>query len=79
MLYDEYVKNNGNFTSIDEIGVCPSKKVVQYDLQGNYINEFKSTKDALLFLGSEFSAEGIRSCCRGVRKSHKSFIFKYGS
>lgn len=59
-----------------ELGKCPSKKIIQYDLLGNKLKEFSSTKEAVLY-NNIFSEEGIRSCCRGRNSSHRNFIFKY--
>ena len=52
-----------------------NKKVVQYDLNGNFIAEFNSMQEASLRTGID--ANAISHCCRGVRKSVKNFIWKY--
>lgn len=56
---------------------CPStsKKVAQYDLQMNLINEFPSAHEAHRQLG--FSASQISTVCRGERQTLHGFIFKY--
>ena len=55
-------KNNGN-------------KIVQYDLQGNYIR----TWDNIDIVSKTFnvSRESIAGCCRGKSKSAHGFIWKY--
>ena len=52
-----------------------SKPVLQYDLNGNFIKEWPSSKEA----GNELkiSAGNIRSVCAGQRKTCANFIWKY--
>ena len=54
-----------------------SRGVVQYDLQGNFVKEWESAKQAGEFLGVTNS--GIISCCKGKGRSltFKSFIWRY--
>ena len=53
-----------------------TKIVEQYDLQGNLLNTFPSTKEAARVLGLDASA--ISKVCRGVKyKTHGGFVFKY--
>ena len=49
--------------------------IIQYDLQGNKMNEFKSCKDASrqLMVGTT----GINKCCNGNQKTAGGFIFKF--
>lgn len=51
-----------------------SKVVYQYSLEGKLINIYPSTQE-LRRLG--FNQGNIASCCRGERKSHKGYIWKY--
>jgi len=51
-----------------------SKVVYQYSLEGELINIYPSTQE-LRRLG--FNQGNIASCCRGERKSHKGYIWKY--
>lgn len=51
------------------------KKVYQYDLNGVFINEFKSVRDAARKLGICHSS--ITRCCNGIFKHTNGFIFKY--
>lgn len=79
ILYDEYISIKDTLQAIKKpLGTVPTKTVHQYDLQNNFIREYNSAKDAVINSEGFFSEEGIRSCCRGKTKSHKSFIFKYG-
>lgn len=53
------------------------KKVLQYDLDGNFIKEYASTGEAAL---AASAAQGnICACCNGKKgyKTVKGFIFKY--
>ncbi len=52
-----------------------SKIVYQYDLNGNFIKEYKSVRDASRNLGINHS--NISRCCRGEYKHTYGFIFRY--
>lgn len=52
-----------------------AKRVAQYDLQGNFINEFASVRAAATALGLDSST--ISKVCRGVNKTHGGFRFVY--
>lgn len=52
-----------------------AKTVAQYDLDGNYIQEFPSARSAAEALGLDSST--ISKVCRGVNKTHGGFKFKY--
>jgi len=52
-----------------------SKSVLQYDLEGNFIQQFKSVKEASQILG--LSESLIGKTCRGVIKKPRKFIFKF--
>lgn len=49
-----------------------SKKVKQFDLQGNFIQEFDSVKQAELIFG-----KGISNCALGKSKTSNNYIWKY--
>lgn len=51
--------------------------VVQYDLQGNKLNEFISLAEAARLTNS--SVEKIVLCCQRVRKTHNDFQWRYSS
>lgn len=50
------------------------KPVEQYDLKGNYINSFKSIKEASQAL---HGLQHIEGCCKGHRKTAGGFVWKY--
>ena len=49
-----------------------SKKVKQFDLQGNFIKEYNSVKEAEQIFG-----KGISNCTLGKSKTSNGFIWKY--
>lgn len=49
-----------------------SKKVKQFDLQGNFIKEYDSVKEAEQIFG-----KGISNCALGKSKTSNGFIWKY--
>ena len=54
-------------------GKC-SKKVLQFSLTGEFIREWPSTAECGR---NGFNRSHVAACCRGERKSHKGFVFKY--
>lgn len=52
-----------------------TKRVAQYDLDGNYIQEFQSVHAAAIALNLDSST--ISKVCRGINKTHGGFKFKY--
>lgn len=54
-----------------------SKIVEKYDLNGNFIESYKSSGEAGRV--NKISSENIRNCCRGEVKTYKGYIWKYKS
>ena len=52
-----------------------SKVVLQYSLDGTFIKEWKSIKDAQRNLG--FNHSNISKCCRGKYACAYGYIWKY--
>ena len=50
--------------------------IIQMTRQGEYIRDWDSTIDASRGLGFK-SPSKITDCCRGARKTHKNFTWKY--
>lgn len=50
-----------------------SKKVYQYDLRGNFINEFPSVSE----VERVYKLRNVSEVCRGKRKSAGGFIWRY--
>src|SRR5438876_589581 len=51
------------------------RKIGQYSLKGDFIREFESIKDAAKFHNTLHTS--IFKVLKGIRKTHKNFIFKY--
>lgn len=51
------------------------KKVYQYNLNGEFVKEWKSMQEIEMVLG--FNHSHICKCCKGQRKSAYGFIWKY--
>ena len=68
-------KYNCNFgTRIERISKRRSKTVLQYDLEGNFIREWKSTAECGR---NGFDQGHVAACCRGKLKKHKDSIWRY--
>lgn len=52
-----------------------SKRVLQYTLDDEFVKEYPSTQEAARQTG--FSGGSIRDCCRGIRRTHNGFKWKY--
>lgn len=53
-----------------------SRRVVQYTLDGEYVNDYPSTQEAVR-QNPGFSGGSIRECCRGIRKTHMGYKWNY--
>ena len=68
-------KYNQNYgTRTERVAEKLSKPVLQYDLEGNFIKEWKSTRECGR---NGFCNQHIAACCRGELKTHKGFIWRY--
>nr|QBK85694.1 MAG: HNH endonuclease [Marseillevirus LCMAC101] len=54
-----------------------SRAVKQYDLEGNFIGEYKSTHEASRQIGCQQTS--ISRVCLGLSKSTKGYVFKYAN
>jgi group I intron endonuclease len=52
------------------------KNVLQHDLQGNFIKEWLSAKEACLFYNPK-DLNGVSACCLGRQKTAFGYIWKY--
>ena len=52
------------------------KPIIQLDLNGNFIKEWNSSKDAAVGLNFKY-ASPITQCCKNKQKSYKGYKFKY--
>lgn len=51
------------------------KNIIQYDVNGNLIDEFENIRQASLSTNINYST--IRNCCKGIKQSAGGFIWKY--
>lgn len=58
----------------ERISKSLSKIVHQYDLDNNLVNIWSSTREVN---EHGFHHSNVASCCRGERKTHKGFVWKY--
>ncbi len=73
----EYMKNNPISKEVyKKIAEANKIKIAQYDINMNLIEIHESAAD-LCRKRPEFSTGHISSCCKGKRKTHKGFIWKY--
>ncbi len=53
------------------------KPIIQYSLDGNIINSFKSIKDAEKYLNIRYSGNNIITCLKGKQKTAYGYIWRY--
>lgn len=67
----------------EQVAKANSKKILQYDLQGNFIKEWSSSMEAERFISNKPNAHwkelgnNINSCCLLKQKSAYGYIWKY--
>ena len=66
--------NNNYGTARQRMVEKKSKSVLQYDLEGNFIKEWQSTRECER---NGFNHSVICKCCNGKLKTYKGFIWKY--
>ena len=68
-------KYNINYgTCIERRSKKKSKPVLQYDLEGNFIKEWKSTMECGR---NGYNQGNVVACCQGKLKKYKGFIWRY--
>lgn len=58
-----------------EISIRNSKAVLQYNLEGQFIKEWKNAQEVEKFIG--VPSKSVSECCRGRIMTSKGFIFKF--
>lgn len=79
IFFNSYVKDNINGMNISSGGSGNNgtgTKVYQYSLNGEYITSYSSSSEAER-QNSNFLCSHISNCCKGIRKSHAGFIWKF--
>ena len=69
----DYKKKVEN-TDYKEVGRKQSKTVLQFTKDGEFIMEWLSTMECAR---NGFSHGAVAACCRGERKTHKGYIWRY--
>lgn len=69
-------KNDNNFKIKTIKHGSVKKPVYQYDLEGNFLNEYESVADACRKLGFPPSSH-LGQCCNGKLKTYKGYIWKF--
>ena len=72
--YCTYSYNSNYGTAIERRSKKRSKPVLQYDLEGNFIKEWKSVAECGR---NGYNYGNVSECCRGKRKYHKDCIWRY--
>ena len=73
--FGEYINEAIEIEYLGKNNKMLSKKVNQYDLGGNFIKSYPSTKEIERQLGIQTTL--ISQCCRGLLKTSGGFIWKY--
>ena len=69
--------NNTYGNRIKKVISKTGKKVCQYDLNGDFINEYPSLAEASRSTKTHLTS--ISNCCRGIYKKAAGYIWKYKS
>jgi hypothetical protein len=72
--FGNIIKQNRNHKLIGEKN---SKPILQFDNKNNLIQEFKSIKEALEYLGKPLNNACITSCLKERQKTAFGYIWKY--
>lgn len=68
-------KYNINFgTRNEKASKKLSKPVLQYTLEGEFVKEWSSTMECGI---NGYNQSNVAACCRGERKTHRGFIWRY--
>lgn len=72
MYEDDYMKLLNNEIKLKKL---KQTKVIQTDLEGNFLNEYSSLKEGADTIDG--NRIGIGKCCRGIQESYKGFKWYY--
>lgn len=71
----EWATASENVQHAYDAGLKKTKKVIQYDLNGNKIKEYKSSREAER--ATKIDHSNILNCCNGVYKQCNGYIWRY--
>lgn len=74
--YLNYLKDPSSYTVPLDVPSKAKRVVIQLDLSGNFIREWKSIRDAQKYVGLK-SESSISNVCRGVKPTAKGFRWMY--
>jgi len=69
------IKNHFNNNEIQWKPINNKKRILQYDLFGNVVNEWESGQEIKKSL--KYNPSAISECCRGLRKKYMNYIWKF--
>jgi hypothetical protein len=69
------IKNHFNRNGIEWKPINSKKKIIQYDLNDNFVCEWESGQQIKTTLN--YSASTISECCRGIRKRYENYVWKF--
>lgn len=72
--HKEKIKNTRGFLK-NRKNIWQNIPILQYSLNGEFIKEWSSQKEATIFLNK--TGDGIGACCRGRQKQAYGFIWKF--
>jgi group I intron endonuclease len=75
-LYRQTEESNSKRSTSGKLASTVAKEVLQYDKEGQFIQEWSSARQVGIQLGKQ-SGSAITECCQGKRKTIYGFIFKY--
>lgn len=75
--YKEITRKRLLKTDYIKIREASEKVIFQYDLQGNFIKEWKSATEAVNSLGGKLKNSNISKCCDGQRNHCGGFIWRH--
>lgn len=70
-----YYENNHHGTAICRRSITRGKKVLQYNLEGNFIKEWNSAREIERELG--YCNVSINQCCRGEIRKSKGYVWRF--
>lgn len=73
----ESLKKKSDWMKNSEIVAKTRKKVVQFDLVGNFVAEYPSVTDAGKSTGARNGRISIKDCCHGRRRTAYNFIWRF--